>query len=286
MAIRNQMKTFMLLAVLTALLLWIGNLLGGYSGLIIGLVFALLMNFCSYFFSDRLVLWMYKAKEARKSEYPAYHAIVEDLCKKAGLPKPKLYILPLTLSNAFATGRNPKHASVAVTQGILHLLNREELKGVIAHELSHVKNRDILIMTIAATIAGVISYIASMARWAAIFGGFGGDSKKGSNIIGFLVMAIIAPILALMIQLAISRSREFLADESGAALLQDGKPLASALMKLENEAKAKPVRGDGYSATSSLFIVNPFRAGNFVKMFSTHPPIEERVQKLKGMRFQ
>lgn len=285
MVFKAQFKTFLLLSALTALLLGLGNWIGGYNGLMVGLVFALLMNFSMYFFSDRIILFMYRAKEAKKADYPGYHSIIGELCRKAELPKPKLYVLPLTISNAFATGRNPKHSAVAVTQGILHSLSKEELKGVLSHELSHVKNRDILVMTIASTIAGVISYIASMARWAAMFGGFGGDRKEGGNLIGLLIMAIIAPIAALLIQLAISRTREFIADESGARLMKDGKPLASALMKLEHDANARPVRGDGYSATSSLFIVNPFRAGNFVKLFSTHPPVADRVERLKKLKF-
>jgi heat shock protein HtpX len=280
---KSYIKTFILLAVLTALLLFIGNLIGGYQGLIIAGIFVLLMNFGSYFFSDKIVLWMYKAKPAGKSEYLWLHKIVEELARKANLPKPRIYIIPSRISNAFATGRNPRHAVVAVTEGILHSLGKEELKGVIAHELSHVKNRDILIMTIAATIAGVISYIASMARWAAIFGGFGGNREEGNNLIGLLVLIIVAPIAALLIQLAISRTREYSADESGAKIVGDGKPLASALLKLEADAKANPIRGNGYESTAHLFIVNPFKGG-FMSLFSTHPPVQLRVEKLRNLK--
>ena len=282
---KSYIKTFILLAVLTALLLFIGKLIGGYNGLIIAGIFVLIMNFASYFFSDKIVLWMYKAKPAGKEEFLWLHKTVEELAKKANLPKPKIYIIPARFSNAFATGRNPKHAVVAVTQGILHNLDKEELKGVISHELSHIKNRDILIMTVAATIAGIISYVASMARWAAIFGGFGGkDSEGGNNLIGLLVLTIVAPIAALLIQLAISRTREYFADESGAKIMNDGKPLASALLKLEDEAKRKPIRGNGYESTAHLFIVNPFKGG-FVSLFSTHPPVSLRVEKLRKLRF-
>jgi heat shock protein HtpX len=213
------------------------------------------------------------------------HNDIESVCKTAGIPKPKVYIVPLKIANAFATGRNPKHAAVAVTEGILDKLNREELKGVLAHEISHVKNRDILIATIAATIAGVISYIAMMARYAAMFGG--GDRDREGNalgLVGLLIAAIVAPIAALLIQLAISRTREYSADESGAMLLKNGLPLANALLKLEESAKTNPLR-KGNTATSHLFIVNPFSAQGFVKLFMTHPPISERVARLRKLKF-
>ncbi|MEM2956373.1 MAG: zinc metalloprotease HtpX [Candidatus Pacearchaeota archaeon] len=279
---KSYLKTGILLAILTALLLFIGNLIGGYSGLIIAGIFVLLMNFGSYFFSDKIVLWMYHAKPAGKLEYLWLHKIVEELAKKSRLPKPKLYIIPLKISNAFATGRGPKHSAVAVTEGIIRNLSKDELRGVLAHELAHIKNRDVLIMTIAATIAGTISYIASMARWAAIFGT--GRDNEGNNLISLLVLAIVAPIAALLIQLAISRTREYAADESGARIIGDGIPLANALLKLEEEAKTKPLRASGYESTAHLFIVNPFRGG-FASLFSTHPPITLRVEKLRKLKF-
>jgi len=279
---KAQIKTFLLLAVLTALLLGIGSIWGNY-GLVIAGIFVLLMNFCSYFWSDKIVLFMYKAKPAPKSEYSWLHKVTEELAKKAGIPKPKIFIIPSEISNAFATGRNPKHATVAVTSGILKNLDREELKGVLSHELSHVKNRDILIMTVAATIAGVISYVASMARFAAIFGGMRNDNK-GNNIVGLLLLMIVAPIAAMLVQLAISRTREYAADESGAKLMGDGKPLASALLKLETMARQKPVRANGHEATAHMFIVNPFRGG-FISLFSTHPSVQLRVEKLRNLKF-
>jgi len=282
---KAQIKTFLLLAILTAVLISLGSLIGGRYGLFIGFALALVMNFGSYWWSDKIVLAMYRAKPASKSEYSSYHKMIEELCKKASIPKPKLFVIPLSISNAFATGRNPEHAAVAVTHGILHSLSNEELKGVLAHELSHIKNRDILIMSIAATIAGVISYVAFMARWAAIFGGFGGDREGGQNIIGLIAAAIVAPIAALLIQMAISRTREYSADAVGAGLLKSGMPLASALLKLEANAKAKPLAGKGAESTAHLFIVNPFRAGFFTSLFSTHPPVNERVKRLRELKF-
>ncbi|MBI1969463.1 zinc metalloprotease HtpX [Candidatus Woesearchaeota archaeon] len=280
----NQVKTVLLLGALTGLLLFIGNLLGGMQGLTIAFLFSVLMNVGMYWFSDKIVLMMYRAREATKKDYPEYHAMIEDICKKAGLPKPKLYIVPSTTPNAFATGRSPKHAAVACTEGILQLLNKEELRGVLSHEMSHVKNRDILITTIAATIAGVISYVAMMARWAAIFGGMGGRDNNGrGNILGFLVIAILAPIIALILQLAISRSREYLADHTGAKLIKNPLPLADALQKLETANKHHPMKF-GNPATSSLFIVNPFSGRALLQLFSTHPPLAERVRRLREMR--
>ncbi|MBI4153988.1 zinc metalloprotease HtpX [Candidatus Woesearchaeota archaeon] len=279
--IKNQLKTAVLLSVLTALLLWVGSLFGK-AGLIIGLAFALLINFGSYFFSHKIVLWMYKAREIKKGEHEDLAKMVKDLAEKAGMPMPQLYIVPSNTPNAFATGRNPKHAVVACTEGILKVLSKEELKGVLAHELSHVKNRDILITTIAATIAGVISYVAAMARWSAILGG--GNNREGNNnIISLLVIGIITPIIALLVQLAISRSREYLADESGAKLIKDGEPLASALEKIEKNVAVSPL-GFGNTATSSLFIVNPFRASAFIHLLSTHPPTKERAKRLRSLR--
>ncbi|HLD06239.1 MAG TPA: zinc metalloprotease HtpX [Candidatus Nanoarchaeia archaeon] len=280
----NQLKTVILLGALTGLLLAVGYLLAGQSGLLIGLLFSLAMNLFSYFFSHKLVLALYRAKPASESEYRELHQAVLELSQKSGIPQPKLYIIPSPHANAFATGRNPQHAVVAVTEGILGLLTKEELKGVLAHEISHVKNRDILISTIAATIAGVISYIAMIARWGAIFG-FGGRDRD-SNIFELLALAILTPIIAMLIQLAISRSREYLADESGARLMHSGKPLASALLKLEKATSRSPLPFMGATeSTAHLFITNPFRGGAWVHLFLTHPPTKKRVERLEGMRF-
>lgn len=240
------------------------------------------MNFVSYFWSDKIVLMMYQAKPLKIQEYPWLHSLVKDLCKKAELPLPKLYLIPSEQPNAFATGRNPNHAAVACTEGILKLLSREELRGVLGHELSHVKNRDILICTIAATIAGVISYIGSMVRWGGMMGGGNREDKGG--LLELVVLGILTPILAVLLQLAISRSREYLADESGAKLLKDGKHLASALLKLESGTRQVPMRM-GNQATSALFIANPFSGRSILGWLSTHPPIPERVSRLKKMKF-
>ena len=284
MAIMNSFKTVVLLGLLTALLLFVGQLLGGTFGLIIGLVIAIAMNFGSYWFSDSIILKMYKAKPVSKKEAPDLYHMVEDVVARAKMPMPKVYIIPSSNPNAFATGRSPKHSAVAVTRGILDLLSKHELKGVIAHEISHIRNRDTLIATIAATIAGVISFIASMAQWAAIFGGFGNNDDDGGNIVQLLVLAILTPIIASLIQLAISRSREFMADESAAKILHDSHGLAGALRKLEQGSKMQPMQG-GNTTTASLFIVNPFKAKGLVNLFSTHPTVEQRVNRLKNMRF-
>ncbi len=278
----NQIKTVLLLGLLTALLLVIGTYFGGMPGLTIAFVIVLIMNFGTYWFSDKIVLAMYKAKQVTKKQAPKLHKIVEDLCKKANLPKPKIYIVPTHNPNAFATGRNKDHAAVAVTVGILKLLSKEELKGVLAHELAHIKNKDILISTIAATIAGVISYLAIMARFAVIFGG--GRNRDGGNIFELLALAILAPIIALIIRLAISRSREYMADATGARIIKTGKPLASALLKLQQASKMAPMRM-GSEATSHMFIVNPFRARTLLSLFMTHPRVEKRVQKLNKLTF-
>ena len=280
----NQLKTVVLLGLLTALLLWVGNLLGGMSGLTIAFIFAIIMNFGAYWFSGKIVLAMYKAKEVKEPEAHRLLKIVREVVEKAKVPMPKVYIIPSDASNAFATGRNPKHAAVAATKGILNLLNDDELKGVIAHEISHVKNRDILISSIAATIAGVISYVAFMARWAAIFGGFGGRNRDSGNIISLLLLAIVTPLIAMIIQLAISRSREYLADSTGAKIIQNSNGLASALEKLENNVKTHPMRL-GNQATAHLFITNPFRGGAMMALLSTHPPMNIRIQRLKSMKF-
>lgn len=275
----NQFKTVLLLGALAGLMLLVGYFIGGQTGMLVGLVIAILFNFITYWFSDKIVLMMYRAKEAKKSQYPKLHAIVEDVSKKAGIPKPKVYIVEDANPNAFATGRNPKNAVVACTTGILNLLTKEELEGVIAHEISHVKNRDILIATIAATMAAVISYVAAMAR----FGAFFGADDDNSNFLAVIILAVLTPIIAVIIQLAISRSREYLADESGAKTIKNPKALASALSKLQKGGAAAPMR-KGSQATASLFIVNPFNAKTIFSIFSTHPPIEERVRRLNQMK--
>ena len=280
----NQFKTVLFLGILSGILLLIGQLVGGAQGLTIALFFALLMNLGSYFFSHKLVLAMYRAKEISKEQNPGLHSMVEEICNEAKIPKPKIYLVPSSNPNAFATGPNPKKAVVAVTQGILDILSKEELKGVLAHEIAHIKNRDILISTIAATIASVISYIAFMARWGAMFGGMGNDKDNGNNIIGLIVMAIIAPIAATLIQLAISRSREFIADESGANYIRNSESLARALEKLENHGKNAPLKL-GTESTNSMFIVNPFRGRNILSLFMTHPPTSKRIEKLRAMNF-
>jgi len=280
--IGNQIRTVVLLSSLTGVLLLIGLYFGGQIGLVGAFIFAMIINFGSYWFSDRIVLMMYRAKEADVGKYARIHQIVSEIAKKANIPKPRVFIVPSQNPNAFATGRNPKHAVVAVTEGIISLLNEKELKGVIAHELAHVKNRDILISSIAATIAGAISMVAFMARWAAIFGGFGRDGD--GNILELLALAIITPLIAVIIQLAISRSREFLADETGAKFIGDGKPLASALKKLEASAKIQPMRF-GSQSSAHMFIVNPFSGRNLMKLFSTHPNIDSRISKLNSMKF-
>lgn len=282
--ILNQIKTVLLLGLLTSILLAIGAYFGGQQGIVFAFIFAMIMNFGSYWFSDKLVLRMYRAREASVSEYPRLHQIINELAEEAKIPKPKVYILPTHVSNAFATGRNPHHSAIAVTAGILDLLTESELKAVLAHEMGHIKNRDILVSTIAATIASVISFIAFMARWAAIFGGFGGRDR-GRNIIELLVLAILAPIIALIIRLAISRSREYLADETSAKLTKHPEFLASALRKIEQDTKVHPMRM-GSETTSHLFIVNPFRASALLNLFSTHPPVEKRIEKLNSIKIK
>lgn len=278
----NYLKTTLLMAALTVLLIIVGGLIGGRSGMIIAFVIAVGMNFFSYWFSDTMVLKMYRAKAVSEAEAPALYRIVRKLTQHLGMPMPKIYIIPTDAPNAFATGRNPEHAAVAATQGILNILNEDELEGVLAHELAHVEHRDILISSIAATIAGAITILASMARWAAIFGGFGGRDRDGGNLISMLAMAILAPIAAGLIQMAISRSREFHADEGGAKISKKPEALASALQKLENYSKQRPMRGASPS-TAHLFIVNPLAAKGFANMFRTHPPTEERIKRLRQM---
>ena len=283
--IKNQIKTVLFLGVLSGLLLLIGRLIGGTQGLAVALVFAILINVGSYFFSHKLILLMYKAKEVSKNDNPGLHEMVEEISREASIPKPKIYIVPTDAPNAFATGPNYKKSVVAVTKGILNLLSKEELKGVLAHEIAHIKNRDMLISTIAATIASVITYLAHMAQFAAMFGGGNRDDNQGGgNIIGLLFLAILAPIAAMLIQLAISRSREYIADERGARLIKKAEPLARALEKLESGAKHHPLML-GTESTNNLFIVNPLRGRgqSFLQLFLTHPPTSKRIERLKSL---
>ncbi|MDO9514778.1 MAG: zinc metalloprotease HtpX [Syntrophales bacterium] len=278
----NNLKTVILLGSLTGLLILIGGYFGGKSGVVIAFIVAMVLNFGSYWFSDKIVLKMYKAREVSESDSPELYSLVRDLSLRAGLPMPRLYVVPGNAPNAFATGRNENHAAVAVTEGILGLLNRDELEGVLSHELTHIKNRDILISSIAATVAGAIMMLASMARWAAIFGVGRDDDDEGGGIFGLIIMAILAPIAATIIQMAISRSREYLADEGGARI--SGKPsgLANALEKLSQVSKTTPMNAN--PSTAHLFIVKPFTGRSMANLFSTHPPVEKRVERLRAMR--
>ena len=276
----NTLKTTVLMVGLTLVLVWAGAALGGRSGMTMALIFALAMNLFSYWFSDKIVLKMYRAQEVSEGEAPELYSIVRRLSQKAEIPMPKVYIMEQDQPNAFATGRNPSHAAVAVTTGIMRILSREELEGVIGHELSHVKHRDILIGTIAATVAGAISFLAQMAQWAMIFGGRSDDDEGGSPIAAF-VMMIVGPIAALLIQMAISRSREYAADEGGAKLAGNPRFLAGALKKLDMTSKRIPM--EARPATAHMFIVNPLSGGGLLKLFSTHPPIEERIARLEAM---
>lgn len=279
----NQIKTTILLAVLTALIIWIGQVLGGRQGMIIALILATGMNFFSYWYSDKIVLKMYRAAEATRQEAPELYAMVQELCGRAGLPMPKLFIIPQETPNAFATGRNPGHAVVAVTEGLLRIMGKEEIQGVLAHELAHVKNRDILIGSIAATMAGAIMILATMARWSAIFGGGGRDDDGGGGgVIGLIAMSIIAPMAAMIIQMAISRSREYMADASGASFVGHPEGLARALEKLGAYSKKLPM--DANPSTAHMFIVNPLSGRKLMGLFSTHPPLEERIARLRGTR--
>ena len=277
----NNIKTLFLLVTLTLVLVWAGGALGGKQGMTIALIFALGINFISYWFSDKIVLKMYGAKQVTEAEAPDLHSIVRSLVQKAGMPMPKVYIMDQEQPNAFATGRNPQHAAVAVTAGIMRILTREELQGVIGHELSHIKNRDILISTIAATIAGAISYLAQMAQWAMIFGGHRGDDDEGGSPIAAFVMMIVGPLAAMIIQMAISRSREYAADSGGAEISGNPRYLSGALRKLHMASQKIPMHAN--PATSHMFIVNPLTGGGILKLFSTHPPIEERIARLEAM---
>ena len=272
----NTFKTALLLTALTLLLMFIGNYFGGQRGLLLGLMFAGVMNFVSYFYSDKIALASYRAQAVTREQLPRVYQVVERLSGKTGLPMPKIYVIPTESPNAFATGRNPQHASVAVTEGILNLLNDEELEGVLAHELGHVNNRDILISSIAATIAGAITYLS---RFAMFFGGGDRDERRGSGA-GALLMMILAPLAAMLIQLAVSRSREYQADESGAHLTGNPYALASALAKLDAYSKRLPMAAS--PSTAHLFIVQPLLGVNLGNLFSTHPPIAKRIERLTG----
>ncbi len=279
----NTMKSIFLLAALSAIFIWVGGMLGGQNGAVIALIFVGVMNFVSYWWSDKMVLRMYKANEVDRQSMPQLYSDVEQLAQTAGLPMPRVYIIPELAPNAFATGRNPQNSAVAFTEGIMRILDRNELKGVIAHELAHIKNRDILIGSIAATIAGAISYLAWMAQWAAIFGGGGRD--RGGGIVGLIVMIIVAPLAATIVKLAISRTREFGADQTGAEICRNPLYLSSALRKLERGAEMTKFNVSEQTAesTAHMMIVNPMIGGGFAKLFSTHPPTEERVARLEAM---
>ena len=281
----NSFKTALLLGLLTGIILGIGQLFGGSQGLVIAFVFAVLINFGSYWFSDKIVLAMYNAREVSGDDAPELYRTVQNLTVRAQLPMPRLYVIPSESPNAFATGRDPQHAAVAVTEGILRIMNREELEGVIAHELSHVKNRDILIGTIAATLAGVVMMLANMARWAAIFGvgRSDRDEEGGGGLLGMILMSVLAPIAAMMIQMAISRSREFLADATGAKIAGNPLGLASALAKLARASEMVPL--EARPETAHMFIVSPLTGGSFLSLFSTHPPVEERIARLRAMTY-
>ncbi|MCD6255709.1 MAG: zinc metalloprotease HtpX [Deltaproteobacteria bacterium] len=281
----SQLRTLFFLSILTALFILIGGAVGGRAGMMFAFLFACVMNIAAYWFSDKIVLAMYRAREVTEREAPRLHRIVWELAQRAGLPMPRLYIVPSKTPNAFATGRDPNHAAVAVTEGILDLLTEEELKGVLGHELAHIKHRDILIQTVAATIAGAIVMLARMGQWALIFGGLrGDDEERGGTLqmIGAILILIIAPIAAFLIQMAISRAREYYADEGGAKFSGNPLYLANALRKLAYGVKRDPM-DEANPATAHMFIVNPLKGSNIASLFSTHPPIEERISRLEAM---
>ena len=280
----STLKTFLFLALLSGLILFLGQAMGGQSGLLIAFGFALFMNVGSYWFSDKIVLRMYKAREVSQAESPMLHAMVEELAHNAAIPKPKICIVPDQTPNAFATGRNPQNAVVAVTEGILRILSADELRGVVAHELGHIKNRDILLQSIASIMATTIMYLASFLKWGAILGGgrSSDGQNPGGNALAAILLAVLAPLAAGLIQMALSRSREYLADETGAQI--SGKPLAlaSALNKLSSANAQQPLE-NATPATESMFIVSPLLSGGLKSLFSTHPPIEERIRRLNAM---
>ena len=277
----NNVKTVLLLGLLSGIILFIGSF-WGEQGLIIALMFAVLMNFGSYFFSDKIALSMYRAQAVTREQAPRLYSIVENLCSRSNLPMPKLYIIPTDSPNAFATGRNPEHASVAVTEGAMRLLDENELTGVLAHELSHVRNRDILISSVAATLASVIMFVASMARFAAIFGGARDRDDEGGGALAWLAMIIVAPIAAMLIQMWISRTREYEADASGASMAGSPYGLASALQKLEAYSKRLPMQAS--PSTAHMFIMHPFSARALMTLFSTHPSTQKRIERLLGQK--
>jgi heat shock protein HtpX len=276
----SYVKTALLLGLMTGLILVVGRLIGGNGGMVVALIFAAVLNFASYWFSDKIVLKMYRGREVSPAEAPRFHAIVDRLVARSGLPKPKLYLLPGDSPNAFATGRNPSHAAVAATEGILKFMDDEEMEGVLAHELAHVKHRDILISSVAATIAGAVTMLAHVAKWGAIFGGYGNRDDRGGNPLALLMTAILAPIAAMIIQMAVSRSREYAADEGGAAMAGQPYGLARALEKLDTLSKRVPMAAA--PETAHMFIVQPFTGQAFMNLFSTHPPIQERIRRLLG----
>ena len=279
----NRFKTTLLLSLLSIMLVIMGGAIGGQSGMLVAFCLAAVMNFGSYWFSDKIVLRMYNAQEISRESHPFFYGMIERLANRAGLPMPKVYIIPDESPNAFATGRNPEHAAVAATKGILRILSPDELEGVMAHELAHVKNRDILISTIAATFAGAISMIGNMLQWGAMFGAGRSNDDEGGGVggmIGSLAMAIIAPLAAMLIQMAVSRSREYLADTSGAEICGRPLALAEALRKLHNTSQVMPMQ-DARPATAHMFIVNPLTGGGMMSLFSTHPPMEERIARLE-----
>jgi heat shock protein HtpX len=281
MSMSSQIKTGLLLGLLTGLILFMGQAAGGPGGLAVAFVLALVMNGVSYWFSDKIVLSMYRGREVSPADAPALHRIVEELAHNAGLPKPRVYVLPSQTPNAFATGRNPNHAAVAVTEGILRTLSPEELRGVLGHELGHVRNRDILTQSVAAVLAGVVMMVANMLRWTAFFGGGRSDDEGGGGPFAALALAIVAPLAAMLVQMAISRTREFEADKAGAQISGTPLSLASALSKLSAASQRMPMR-EGGPATAHMFIVNPL-AGGLAGLFSTHPPVEERIRRLQSM---
>ena len=275
----NNIKTVLLLGLLTGIILFIGSF-WGQQGLTIALIMSIAMNFASYFFSDKIALRMYRAQAATREQAPQLYSIVDYLCSRSGIPMPKIYIIPDESPNAFATGRNPQHASVAVTEGALRLLNEEEITGVLAHELSHVKNRDILISSVAATMAGIIMWVANMARFAAIFGGGRDNDDEGGGALGGLVTIIVAPLAAMLIQMWISRTREYQADSSAAEMVGSPQGLAAALQKLENYSKRIPMEAS--PSTAHMLIMHPFSGRSLMNLFSTHPPTQKRIARLLG----
>ena len=278
----NTLKTGFLLALLTVLFVLIGNYVGGQGGMVMAFAFAVLMNAGAYWFSDKIVLRMYRAQEVTEADAPDLHSMVRRLATAASVPMPKVYIIPTDSPNAFATGRNPQHAAVAVTQGIMRILTSDELEGVLAHEMAHVKNRDILIGTIAATLAGAVMMLARFAQFAAIFGGGGRDREEGGGGLGLLAMAILAPIGAMLVQMAVSRSREYQADASGARFCGRPESLARALEKIAGASRRVPLQAS--AATAHMFILSPLSGQGMMSLFSTHPPVEKRVEKLRAMR--